>query len=164
MTDVRKAAARLDARANHFERSKNAWVYTRDRGDLEHIRYRSDHTGYNTLWRRLRRAFRPTHLLGRDRLSRQLGFMPKGFKDTILHAWAHVSVSLSMENNMPDGMVNGNIFFWEEDGEYVQLVGPTVGDLIAKWMASEPDSPYAIAIAEEMDRLEAVRYQEAGHV
>lgn len=59
-------------------------------------------------------------------------------------------MELRKESNLPDGQVNGNLTFWEEDGQYIMLFSPLVGREVIKFLRAEPDSPYAQAIIEQM--------------
>lgn len=133
--------------ASKFERNHDGWEYSRDVGDLEHIRYKSDHTGYQHWTKRVKRAFNWRMLTGRDRLSKQLGF-----KWSILGAWTWIRVSLRKDTNTPDGVINSGsiITFWEEDGEYITLFGPTVGMKVLEFLKAEPEHPHAVAIMAEL--------------
>lgn len=136
--------------ASRFERNHEGWTYSRNVGDLEHIRYRHDHRGRYHWTRRLIRAFNPAQLLGMDRFSRMVGQ-----KASWAGAWWHIVLSVGKGKNLPDGVVNGGsiITFWEEDGEYIILFSPSVGMKVLEWLRAEPDNPYAVAVVEEMNRL-----------
>lgn len=136
--------------ATKFEASRKGWVYSRDMGDLEHIRYRSDYTGPNHWTKRLRRAFDLKHLLGRDSISRGLGISPAGLKDRWLTAATWIEVSLKKEKNLPDGIINGIPTNWEEDGEYLTALQPRVGAKVIEFLRAEPENPHAKAILAEM--------------
>lgn len=58
-------------------------------------------------------------------------------------------------NHVPDGHFEGAavIAHWEEDGEYIQMVQPQVGALIADLMDAHPDLPEVQAVAAEMKRI-----------
>ncbi|NUS02022.1 MAG: hypothetical protein HOV97_05600 [Nonomuraea sp.] len=58
-------------------------------------------------------------------------------------------------NRLPDGGFEGASVFahWEEDGEYIQMVQPKVGALIADLMDAHPDLPEVQAVAAEMKRI-----------
>jgi hypothetical protein len=62
---------------------------------------------------------------------------------------------LRREANTPDGILDsGNIItFWEETGEYLNLMQPTVGTLIADFILEDPTNPHAIKINKEITRL-----------
>lgn len=155
MTDPAAVGSYLRSVATHHGHG-DGWTYTRDTGDLQHIRYRRDWTGRNSLWNRTKRAFNPKRLLGRDHLSRKLGF-----KWSPLGAIAWIHVSLRRDRNRPDGVLNGGtvITLWEEDGEYIEMVGPTIGEKIADFLEQEPESPHAIAIAAEMRRVQTLSHE-----
>ena len=49
---------------------------------------------------------------------------------------------------------SGNIItFWEETGEYLNLMQPTVGTLVADFIIEDPTNPHAIKINKELTRL-----------
>ena len=70
--------------------------------------------------------------------------------------WRMAAVLLVREKNLPDGILDeGNIItHWEETGEYLQYVQPSVGTLIAEWMLAEPTNQHAQAVAAEMRRIQ----------
>jgi hypothetical protein len=142
----------LRALATHHNHG-DGWVYTRDTGGLEHIRYRRDHTGYHAMWPRLKRAFNPKRLFLRGPFSTMLGLMW-----TPRSAFAYVVVALRKSNNLPDGALNRGcvLTFWEEDGEYIEMVGPTIGEKIADFLEQDPDNPHAKAIAAEIHRVQGL--------
>lgn len=139
MTDVRAWADQLRQYAEHFQQTD--WNYTRDTGRLEAIRYNEP---FDALPERIKRAVR--WLFERDAV---LG--PRGLRERIQFA----RYALERDKHMPDGVLdNGNIItHWEETGEYLQYVQPSVGSLIADWMDAEPDNPHAIRVAQEMKRI-----------
>lgn len=149
--------------ATKFEASADGWVYTRDLGDLEHMRFTSDHTGYNAWWRRLRRAFDWKHLTGRDSLSKALrgrGARRDSLRQRLLSAWYWIVVCLGKDDNRPDGRIaNAAIWTaWEEDGEYIAMMGPTVGVRVLDFLEAEPDHPHARLILDEMARVESLSW------
>lgn len=138
------------------------WRYTRSKGDLLHLRYRSDFTGYNHWTKRLKRALDWKMLTGSDSLMKNLGFYERrknqSFREYLLtkvvfRPLSWIKVSLRKGDNLPDGTINGNLVFWEEDGEYIECVGPTVGVKIADFLEQEPENPHAKAISEEIRRI-----------
>lgn len=146
----------LLARATHHNHG-DGWVYTRNTGDLEHLRYRRDYTGYNSLPNRIRRAFKWKTLTGADSPFTREATL----KLRLLHAWAWIVISLRKERNLPDGKVGPVITFWEEDGEYIEMVGPTIGEHVAAFLINEPEHPHAVAIAAEIRRVAALPEPEA---
>lgn len=62
---------------------------------------------------------------------------------------------LKRDNNLPDGVLDGGniITNWEETGEYLNLMQPTVGTLIADFILEDPTNPHAIKINKELTRL-----------
>lgn len=135
----------LEFVATKFASSGDGWIYTRNTGDLEHIRYKADSTGYNSFWSRLGRAFSPKMHF------KKTSFVTPGLSWSL--AW--IRVSLSKDKNMPDGVVNrGNIItHWEEDGEYIMLMGPTVGKIFLDFMRANRDHELTVAALAEMRRL-----------
>lgn len=168
--DVTETGRTLHLYATHF--SLHDWDYTRDVGDLTHIRYRRDTTGYNHPVRRAARTARtlarqwtrPTRMDGMLRLGR--GSL-KGdtrwerAKDAAAQVRATMTVGLRTDDNLPDGVLdNGNVItFWEETGEYIQMVQPSVGELVAQFLIEHPDHPHARMIAAEIARIQG-RYTE----
>jgi hypothetical protein len=146
--------------ATKFQNSRDGWVYTRDLGDLEHMRYRSDHTGYYHWTRRLRRLFNLKRAFGLDSFSRQIGIKNRSIKDFWGHLSAHVVVAMALDNNLPDGRIaNASIYTsWEEDGEYITLMGPTVGVKVLEFLKAEPENPHAKAILAEMHRVKELSW------
>lgn len=134
---VRETAAELRAYATHF--AERDWRYTRDLGSLREIRYAS---GFDALHNRIRRALRDL-----------FGHQPGWFKvNRFRSAWW----TLERDKNLPDGVLDGGniITHWEETGEYLQYVQPTVGALIADWLDAEPENPHAQLVAAEMRRIQ----------
>jgi hypothetical protein len=143
----------LRALATHHNHG-DGWVYTRDTGDLEHIRYHRDYTGYHAPLPRLKRAFNPKSLFSRGSFSTSLGL-----KWSLMSAAAWIQVSLQKDRNLPDGALNRGLVLtvWEEDGEYIEMVGPTIGEKIADFLEQDPENPHAQAIAVEILRVQDLR-------
>lgn len=133
---VREVAEDLRAYATHF--APRDWDYTRNLGGLRAIRYVDRH---DTLRRRLRSAW---------------GVLTDAPDWTSKPHWQVAWAMLAREKHLPDGELdNGNIItHWEETGEYLQFVQPSVGALIADWLAAEPESPHAQRVAGEMRRIQ----------
>jgi len=145
-TDVKAYADQLRSYAEHFV--QRDWDYTRNLDGLKHIRYRDDSTGYNRIDRRIRRALSASLGLRRGPLSI---LAPRGVRAR----WFAFEVRVRKDHHRPDGILDGGgiITHWEETGEYLQYVQPSVGSLLADWMEAEPDSPHAVRIASEMRRI-----------
>lgn len=147
---TRQFGGQLREYATHF--AFRDWDYTRDTSAIKHIRYADDYRGYNHPLRRFGRSVR--HFMPwRDR-----GFMaPKGFKARLIY----FKVGMRTQDHLPDGILDGGciVTHWEETGEYLQYVQPSVGELLADWMDAEPANPHALAIAAEMRRINT-RYGE----
>jgi hypothetical protein len=136
--------------ATKFSGNAEGWVYSRDTGDLKHIRYESDYTGRNHWTKRLRRALDLKHLLGRDSFSKTFRQSKRSIRDELLTAAAWFSVNWRKDSHLPDGQINGIITHWEEDGEYIALFQPRVGVKVLDFIRNNPESPYAQAILSEM--------------
>lgn len=127
------------------------WVFTTNTGDLKHIRYGSDSTGYHVWWRRAGRFL--AGFFARDRF----GLGVNGWSN-LRHPILHARVTLGKDRNLPDGRLvtpsggGGVITFWMEDGMYCQLVRPPVGLALADFLEAEPNHPHARRIAAEIER------------
>jgi hypothetical protein len=57
--------------------------------------------------------------------------------------------------NLPDGCLDGGgvVVYWEETGEYIQMVQPSVGSRIADLLEDRPEDAHSKAIAGEMKRV-----------
>jgi len=57
-----------------------------------------------------------------------------------------------MRRDKPDEVLRNSsiITVWGEDADYITLVQPKVGDVIAEFLRAEPDHPYAKKISETM--------------
>lgn len=140
--------------ATKFSKNAEGWKYSRDTGPLRHIRYESDYTGYNHWRKRLRRATRAwnpkRYWKPTDSLDKMFSPKNKTLKGYFIHAWAYSKVALQLDNNMPDGQINGILTHWEEDGEYIALFQPRVGVKVIEFIRANPDNEYARAILKEM--------------
>ncbi len=145
------SAEYLHSLANHFARGD--WQWTRKTG-IKHIRYVGAYSDYNTPHRRLARAFRSAFRV--DQWERQIIKRRSPWR-WLLSVWAAFVVNLRTDNNLPDGKLNNAsiLCYWEEDGEYLQMVQPSVGSLLADFLMSEPEHPHAKLIADELDRISA---------
>lgn len=124
------------------------WDYTRNH-DIKSIRYKDGPLQEDTILRRLKSALEC--LYKRDGIFASEFLGPWTIKSRLSFAW-HV---LQRDDNLPDGsLAHGKIItYWEEDGEYLQLVQPTVGSLLADFLEQEPENPHAILIVKEMERI-----------
>lgn len=146
MSDLVHAMAdQLRQYATHFE--MRDWNYTRET-DIKHIRRRGDYSGSNHPVRRLLAGFTPR----KDPFRESIG-MGRWW------AWRHplitARVVLRTEDHMPDGWLDDGciITAWEETGEYLQYVQPSVGALLADLMDAHPELPEVVAIAAEQKRI-----------
>lgn len=140
--------------ATKFSKNAEGWEYSRDTGGLKHIRYESDYTGWNHWRKRLRRAMRAwnpkRYWKPTDSLDKLFTDRAKTLKGYFIHAWAYSQVALQLDDNLPDGQINGIITHWEEDGEYIALFQPRVGMKVLEFIKANPENEYARAILDEM--------------
>lgn len=151
---VQECAQALREYADHFEHRD--WDYTR-KHDIKRIRLRGEFSGYDHPWRRFKRwADDYNPFRKRDSWCREAGF-ELAWKHPIIHA----TVGLGTDRNVPDGVLDGGgiITHWEEIGEYLQMVQPSVGSLLADLMDAHADLPEVQIIAVELKRI-ADRYSE----
>lgn len=140
-----KSVENLKHLANMF--AARDWDYTRNTNikDITHV---VPHE-YDRPIFKLKRAFSALY-------SSEGIFGYKEFGWTIRSRISFFFFSLKRDRNTPDGTLNngGVITFWEEDGEYLQLVQPSVGCLLAEFLEAEPTNPYAELIIKELNRIE----------
>jgi hypothetical protein len=130
--------------ANHFEQYD--WEYSRDLNGLKKIVFDSD-DGVRKRLLRVWGFFRGDN----DNIVRLLGGLgPLGGRVRVARAM------MRAERHLPDGTLSkgGIITFWEEDGEYIQLMQPSVGALVAEFLIDNPTHPDAIRIAAEIGRIQ----------
>ena len=150
--------------ATKFQRNVEGWTYSRDKGDLEHIRYKSDHTGYNAPLKRfvdgLKFGFENAFYARKGSLAAQLrSGEHRSVWQRIQTFFTYFHVRFRKDDNLPDGLVNGSIItHWEEDGEYIVMMGPTVGVKVLDFLEAEPDNVHAQAILAEMRRVEQMSW------
>jgi len=145
----------LNTTANHFEHCD--WDYTR-LSHIKSIKYESKHDKTNSFLFRLKSVLRwlfgPTPNFIKELEPTLLGRT----KNRICIAY----FLFIKEKNVPDGVLlnsGGVITEWEETGEYLQLVQPSVGALLADFLKEDPEHPHAKIITAELDRI-IERYNE----
>lgn len=150
--------------ATKFAQNSEPWKYSRDHGHLEHIRYSTDHTGYNAFRKRLldglrfgwRYSFQPKRTL--DKWERELK-KEKSIIRRFSDFWFYFLIRFRKDKNLPDGVLsNGVITHWGEDGEYIVMFSPTVGVKVLDFLEAEPENPHARAILAEMRKAEAASF------
>lgn len=136
----------LDFLANHFE--PRDWDYTRN-SHITEIRYKSDHDEYNTLSYRLKQS--AYWMFGKT----PEWYAALGEKNNISKRLRMAIHCLKRDTNLPDGSLDsGNVItFWEETGEYLNLMQPTVGSLLVTFLKEDPEHPHAKLITAEIERL-----------
>ncbi len=147
---VLKQADQLHFYANHFAAPE--WRYTRNH-DIKHIRYQGDWSGYFNPVKRLLRV--PKEWARAVEGDRFVWRCYPGRISTFRGLVIATQVALRTEHHRPDGVLGAGhiITHWEEDGEYIQQVQPSVGILLAEWLQAEPQNPHAQRIAEELQRI-----------
>ena len=132
----------LDDYANHFVHSD--WNYTRNH-EIKSIRYTND---TDTLRHRLNRGWR--FLTS----SKKHGLIYDHSLRWRIRLFFH---SLRRDDNLPDGSLDsgGVLVYWEENGEYIQLVQPSVGALLATFLKECPKHKHAKLITAELERIRA---------
>jgi hypothetical protein len=141
-----KGVKALDNLANHFE--PRDWDYTRT-SHIKEIRYTSGHDPYNKLSHRIKVA--AYWMFGKT----PEWYSVLGEKNSIYKRLRMATHCLKRELNLPDGILDsGNVItFWEETGEYLNLMQPTVGALLVTFLKEEPEHPHAKLITKEIERL-----------
>lgn len=145
---VEGAAEILREYASHFEITE--WDYTRHH-EIRHIRRHGDYSGYDAPHRRLVRWLRGFVIV--SPMERALGArFPGNWRRPVISA----RVALGTECHLPDGVLDGGavITCWEETGEYLQLVQPSVGVLVAELLDAHPELPEVQAVASEIARIQ----------
>lgn len=151
---MNNAVKYLDLAANHFQH--NDWDYTRASG-IKSIKYDSKYDENNTLLFRVKGSlkwlFGPTPSF--------VKYIDKGIVEQTKTRLRMTVFSLGRNPHIPDGVLDGGeiITQWEETGEYLQLVQPSVGSLLAKFLKEDPEHPHAKAITAELERI-VKRYNE----
>lgn len=148
--DKSEALEMLDFVANKFD--TEPWTYTHDTGDLKHIRYKTDYTGYNAWYRRLWRAFGPL-LWGPLSKIDKIIFDSWWDKVKPPGSFAHIKVQLEKYRNLPDGVVKGAgvITPWEEDGVFISLMNPDVANAVLDFIKDRPEDKHAIRMKEAIE-------------
>lgn len=152
---------------DNFAANHQPWTYSRDLGDLEHIRFKGDYTGHNHWTKRLKefgkwvtvRYWKPTGFMRELEGSR--GFFKKLSEWPMrIRSWWRVAVR--KDSNRPDGQVNGILTQWEEDGEYITMFCPYVGREVLKFLRAEPDNPFAQKILRAMRETQKASWGSEG--
>lgn len=128
--------------------SRSDWDYTR-KSEVKRIEFYSDANPLVEWWGRLRAALGVIFKRTYD--------IHGGWRGYLAYKWAYFTVYLKKEPNRPDGILADGrvIVFWEEDGEYLELMQPSVGVLVADFLENDPTNQYAIKIKNEIDRIVA---------
>ena len=141
-----KSAKHLKDLADHFE--YRDWNYTRQ-DHIKSIRYTPEHDPHNKLSYRIKQA--AWWMFGKT----PQWYEVLGEKDNLFKRFGMARYALKRDPNTPDGVLDGGsiITFWEETGEYLNLMQPTVGTLVADFIIEDPTNPHAIKINKELTRL-----------
>lgn len=155
--EVLKVAYVFRLHAEHF--AQDDWEYTRTTS-IKHIRYEGDYKGYSHPFKRVQRTAR--NIFFKDSLSRlfdrpaeKSSPLKERLAVKLATLRAKLKVGLRTDSHRPDGVLDGGniITHWEETGEYLQFVQPSVGSLLADFLEANPTHPSAVAIAGEMKRI-----------
>jgi hypothetical protein len=135
---VHQMADQLRQYATHF--AFRDWDYTRDVGDLRPLHFGSRWPSIGAALRYL--VCGVTHIFPEEPKMRP-------------GRWAMVRAALRSYDNEPDGVLDDGavITIWEETGEYLQYVQPSVGALIADLMDAHPNLTEVRVLAAEMKRI-----------
>ena len=146
MTKKNKTLDYLESLANHFE--FRDWDYTREH-NIESIRYTPEYDSHNKISYRIKNA--AWWLFGKT----PEWYSALGEKNSLAKRFCMAMHCLQRDPNTPDGVLDsGNIVtFWEETGEYLNLMQPTVGALLVVFLKEEPEHPHAITITKELERI-----------
>ena len=131
------------------------WEYTRIT-DIQHIRYKSDLVGRNRLRVRIKSAVTDLFETKKKKHSLFGNLMAESsVREKILYRFYGFKFRLRLEDHKPDGVLNGGdvITYWEESGEYIQMVQPSVGEMLADFLDGDPSNPHAIKIRAELERI-----------
>lgn len=142
---MNKAVEYLDSVANHF--SHRDWDYTR-KINIRRIIYKKGSPEYNRdkISKRFKRAWRWITSSKKNGMIYDMSLWMK---------LKMVMYSFEPESHRPDGGLNSGcvLTFWEEDGEYIQMVQPSVGALLANFLKDEPNNLHAKKIIKELERI-----------
>lgn len=132
----------FDFLANHFEHSD--WNYTRLH-NIKEIKYSSPVDTRDNFKHRLKLATR----FARNKNSNIYGDL------SVINRVRMFFYCLKREKQVPDGSLDrGNVItYWEETGEYLQMVQPSVGALVANFLKEDPENKHAKLILAEMERI-----------
>ena len=138
----------LRMNAEHF--APRYWDLTYKNNDLKAIRY--DYPE-DRLWSRIQNSWKWASG-ERPQFMRTLWpeqTLWQRIKDRASMAW----FVLQRDPHLPDATLNGGcvITFWGEDGDYINLVQPIVGSLIADFLEDQPENPHAVKIAAEIQHI-----------
>jgi hypothetical protein len=159
--DPKDSGKYLRSVATHHVHSHEKWGWTR-KHDIKRIVTTDTGKGQENLGNRIKHTVRSFRGLWfpKDSLDTMFRDMraddkSKPLWDRIRHQYyiiaATLRVGMRTDKNIPDGMFPTGVYaVWEEDGEYIQVVQPSVGVLVADFLEAEPENPHAIKIAEEI--------------
>lgn len=142
-----KSAKYLKELADHFE--YRDWNYTRQT-HIKSIRYEPDQDRRNKLSHRIKDSI--MWFISPPKFTKLLD---RTWQERLRSRFTMPIYLLKRDNNLPDGILDeGNIItHWEETGEYLNLMQPTVGTLVADFILEDPTNPHAIKINKELTRL-----------
>ena len=112
---------------------------------IEDIRRSDDN---KSVAKRIRRAFYWLFIGGSKGTRSEFG-------DGVGHRVNMFLYALQRSSNSPDAYLGDGAIIteWAEDGKYIELVQPSVGELIADFLEAEPENEHAKKIAAEIERI-----------
>lgn len=167
--DPKDSASYLRSVATHHVHSHEKWGWTRNHGikqikmektghRAESLRYRLRST-VSGVYRLFFRGKSSSFSLFESKSYPQNLSLPRKIKYRWYAVIATIRVRMGTGGGLPDGSFPaGVIAYWEEDGEYIQVMQPSVGALLAEFLEAEPENPHAVKISEEIASI-LVDYQ-----
>lgn len=130
---------------DRFERGD--WNFQFNHELIDDIRYNPDPR--NKITYRISKAFRWLFTGGGKNMRKQLD------TGSLRRRVSMFFYALKRDKSQPDGYLNegGIITHWCEDGQYIELFQPSVGQLIADFLEKSPNNPHAKKIAQEIERI-----------
>lgn len=165
--DVYGASYILRLRAEYFVQDE--WQYTRN-SKIVHIIQSDEFKGRRAPLKRLKRfadytvgmPLRAKFLKNKPDWERQLLRDSKfGFRDLKIFSKLALFDPIQPDGSLADGTV---ITFWEEIGEYLQLVQPSTGSILAEFLHLDPMHPSAQKLAKQILDIEKRYAERVGYV
>ena len=125
---------------------RDDWNFQLNDSLIDDIRFSNDKS--NKIPYRIKQAFYWLFVGGNKSIREAMG-------DGVKHRLSMFFYSLTRTKEQPDGYMNQGaiITIWCEDGQYIELVQPSVGRLLADFLEQDPKNPHAKKIAKEIERI-----------